>query len=124
MDIEALRQQSDYAGAAERRYVLYRLFPLSKTQDDIEALESKLENGSAEDYAIMSALWAFRSQGANPINWIRYVRRSDKFLKRALELDPNDPIVSLIDSQALFYKPKIAGGSKEKALQRLQDLRS
>lgn len=123
MDIESLRQLSANEEDAERRYILYRLFPLSKTQADLENLESKLEEGSAEDFAILSALWAFRSQGANPLKWIRYIRRSDGFLKRALEMDPNDPMVSLIDSQALFYKPKFAGGGKEKALKRLLDLR-
>jgi len=123
LDIGDLRKQSLQAEGAERRYILYRLFPLSNSSDDLEILESKLEEGSAEDFAVMSALWAFRSQDANPFNWIRYIRRSEGFLKRAIEIDANDPMVALIESQALFYKPGFAGGGKEKALNRLLDLR-
>jgi hypothetical protein len=47
-----------------------------------------------------------------------------KLLNRALELDPDDPLVALIDGQSLLFRPGIVGGSVERGLVRLEALRT
>jgi len=126
IDVAGLREGLSDLDGSDKLYGIYRLYPISKNKKDLESLPSNLEEikeASAADYAVLSALWAFKSRYLGSINWIRAIRRSDKLLKRALSIDSKDPIVSLIHAQSLMYRPKIAGGSKQDARDRLITLK-
>ena len=81
------------------------------------------QEASPRELALFSALWAYRTQDARLLQLAVIGRRTMKYLNRALDADPDDPLVMLIDAQSLLFRPGIAGGSKERGLHRLTALR-
>lgn len=53
---------------------------------------------------------------------VEYGRRSQRFLDQALAKAPNDPLVLLVEGQALLFKPSVFGGDAAKALDRFRRL--
>lgn len=68
---------------------------------------------SAETHALMAAVLGQMIDGM--ISGIRLGRRAEGELNRALELEPTNPRVWVIRASAAFHKPRLFGGSAERA---------
>lgn len=120
----ALRELVALAQTREDTLVLrYRLYALTQSRGLIMDLPEDEEQASPRELALLSALWAYRTQDARLLQLAVIGRRTMKYLNRALDADPDDPLVMLIDAQSLLFRPGIAGGSKERGLNRLTALR-
>jgi hypothetical protein len=124
-DAHALRELVPLAQSREDTLLLrYRLYALTQSRGLIFDIPEDLDSASERELALLSALWGYRTQDANLIELAVVGRRTMKLLNRALDVDPNDPLVTLIDAQSLLFRPGIAGGSKERGLERLEQLRT
>lgn len=124
-DPHALRELVALAQSREDTLVLrYRLYALTESRGLILDLPENVEHASPREFALLSALWAYRTRDARLLELAVVGRRTLKFLNRALDAAPDDPLVTLIDAQSLLFRPGIAGGSKERGLERLTALRS
>lgn len=125
MDTTAVRQAHIRAATEQDRLLsLYRLFPLTREQAVLDDIPRELgPDASARDLALLAALWSFRIEDARLWNRIPFARRSQRLLDQSRALDPNDPYVLLVEAQFLLYTPRIAGGSKEQALEGFRTLR-
>lgn len=125
-DVEALQSWcatvQTRAVARDRFHCLYRLFPLTRDEDLIRDIPSSLDSDDARAYAFLSGLWGYRASTAGVVNAIRYGMRAQKLLDRALEMDPDDPFVILVDGNSLLFKPHVAGGDRRLAALRFADL--
>ena len=131
--IATLYAQNDRAGLvrlhAEARstsddlLVRYRLYPLTQDARYLADLPDDSALRTAQDLALLSALWAYRAAEAPAWKLPVYGRRSDTLLKRARALDPADPYVLLVGGQSLLYRPRVFGGSAEAALAEFERLR-
>ncbi len=101
----------------------YRLFALTREHEVLRDLPKDLDSATARELALLSALWAYRIPSAGLFQLFSYGRRSNGLLRRALDADPNDPLVRLIEAQSLLFRPGIAGGDTELALELLLELR-
>jgi hypothetical protein len=101
----------------------YRLYPLARQSRILDDLPNEGECRSARDFALLSALWAYRLTEAPAWRVPAYGRRTDSLLRRGREIDPNDPFVLLIEGQSLLYRPGLFGGNAETALERFVKLR-
>jgi hypothetical protein len=125
--------RKDYAGLSrlyaqvqepsDELLLRYRLYPLTLNALYLEGLPEPDPNWSARDYALLSALWAYRIAEAPAWRVPAYGRRSDALLRQARARDADDPFVLLIEGQSLLYRPTIFGGSSEAGLQRFVRLR-
>ena len=101
----------------------YRLYPLTLDARYLDDLPDESDCETARDFALLSALWAYRA-GAGPAWKLPFHGiRSDALLDRARALDPDEPYVLLIGGQSLLYRPGIFGRSPEKALAHFERLR-
>ncbi len=100
----------------------FRLYALTRERQWIAGLPGGLRDGSAREYALLSALWAYHIPGSAPWNVIRYGRRSAGLLDEALRRGPRDQLVVLIDGQSLLFRPGIAGGDVRRGIARLRQL--
>jgi hypothetical protein len=120
---DAVRALVRYAETREDTLLLrYRLYALTQSPGLIAELPSDLDSATARELALLSALWGYRTSDARLLQLVVYGRRTLGLLNRALEQDPNDALVMLIDGQSLLFRPGIAGGSKERGLERLEAL--
>jgi len=120
----ALRELVALAETREDTLLLrYRLYALTQSKGLILDLPEDVEQASARELALLSALWAYHVPEARLLQLAVVGRRTMKYLNRALDADPDDPLVMLIDAQSLLFRPGIAGGSKERGLDRLTALR-
>lgn len=103
--------------------VRYRLYPLTQDARYVADIPDAEDCHSAQDYALLSALWAYRTVDAPPWKYPVYGIRSDNLLEHGRTLDPDDPYVLLVEAQSLFYRPGIFGGSTEEALAKFEELR-
>lgn len=101
----------------------YRLYPLTRDARYLEDLPDADACRSARDFALLSALWAFRAAEAPAWKLPFYGRRADALLTRARALEPDDPYVLLVEGQSLLYRPAIFGGDAAAALERFERLR-
>lgn len=101
----------------------YRLYPLTLDTHYLDDLPDEEDCQTARDFALLSALWAYRAGEAPPWKLPFYGMRSDALLDRARALDPEEPYVLLIAGQSLLYRPGIFGRSPEQALQMFERLR-
>jgi hypothetical protein len=121
---DTLRALVRYAETREDTLLLrYRLYALTESPGLIAEIPADLDSASARELALLSALWGYRASDARLLQLVVYGRRTLGLLNRALETDPDDPLVMLIDAQSLLFRPGIAGGNKERGLERLQTLR-
>lgn len=126
MDIDAIvRLHLSASSQPERFLCLYRLFPLTRDASLLDDLPRDLdEDASARDLALLAALWSYRIETAGLLGKMTVARRIVNLLDRARERGPLDPYVLLVEGQSLLYRPKIAGGGADKALDRFRALRS
>ncbi|MEM1042679.1 MAG: hypothetical protein AAGI91_08630 [Bacteroidota bacterium] len=101
----------------------YRLYPLTLDAQYLDDLPEENACATAQDFALLSALWAYRAGEAPPWKMPVYGIRSDALLDRARALDPDDPYVLLVAGQSMLYRPRIFGRSPEKALELFERLR-
>ncbi len=91
---------------------------LGRAQDTLEALVEKTPD-SAEAWALLSSTLGMRI-GIRPMTrGFVYGSRSDAAIERAMQLEPGNPRVLLIDAIALLNKPSLFGGNRDEALARL-----
>ncbi len=118
--------QEMLAGADERAVQMlcrYRLYPLTEDAAYLRALPDELEDASARELALLAGLWGYRAAEAPFYKAISHGRRSLDLLEAARARDPNEPFLLLIEGQSLLFRPAIAGGSDEQALDRFRELR-
>ncbi|MBE0595523.1 MAG: hypothetical protein IH616_24310 [Gemmatimonadales bacterium] len=124
-DPEGLRALVEFARTREDTLLLrYRLYALTQRPGLIIDIPSDLDSASARELALLSALWGYRTRDLGLLELYVVGRRTMGLLERALELDPEDPLVMLIDAQSLLFRPAIAGGSKRGGLERLRALQT
>lgn len=123
-DAESVRALVTYAETREDTLLLrYRLYSLTQSPGLIAEIPTDLDSASARELALLSALWGYRTADARRIQLVVYGRRTLRLLNRALDRAPDDPLVMLIDAQSLLFRPGIAGGDKQRGLERLRALR-
>lgn len=101
----------------------YRLYPLRQHERYLADLPADLNEGSARELALLAGLWGYKAGEASLYFAIRHGLRSEQLLEEAKTKDPDDPFVLLIEGQSLLFKPKIAGGDPQAALDRFRRLR-
>jgi len=122
-DVTTLRTLFAQAPTREDSLLLrYRLFALTREHAVLAEIPTSLDTATARELALLSALWGYRIRDVGPIQFYVYGRRTMSLLQQALEQDADDPLVTLIDAQSLLFRPRIAGGDKAKALERLRAL--
>lgn len=102
----------------------YRLYPLTEEADLLNDLPTTLDDGSAQELALLSGLWAYRAGEASMMGALRYGRRSMNVLRAAKERDRFDPFVLLVEGQSLLYRPSIAGRDPDAASTCFERLRT
>ena len=124
-DTAALRRLAATAPSREDSLLVrYRLYALTRERLLLARIPEDIVDGTPRELALLSALWAWRIPGSTPWNAMRLGRRSGGLLNRALAAAPADPLVRLIDSQSLIFRPGIAGGDVHMAIARLRALRT
>ena len=118
-----LRLHAEARSTSDDLLVRYRLYPLTQDARYVEEIPSEADCRSAQDFALLAALWAYRAAEAPPWKLPLYGIRSDRMLERARALDPEDPYVLLVGGQSLLYRPRVFGGSAEAALAEFERLR-
>ncbi|MEM6513958.1 MAG: hypothetical protein AAF660_13175 [Pseudomonadota bacterium] len=91
---------------------------LERAQTTLEALLEQSPN-SAEAWALLSSTLGMRISIRPMRRGFTYGMRSNAAMKRATELEPQNPRVLLIDAIALLNKPSLYGGDREEAMQKL-----
>lgn len=102
--------------------VRYRLYPLTENAAVLEDLPETLPEGTAQELALLSGLWAYRAGEVSIFNAVSYGRRSSNLLEAAKQQDPDAPYVLLVEGQSLLFRPSIAGKDAEAAAQRFDRL--
>ena len=89
--------------------------------DGIEHLEKAIElkDDFAEGYALLSYLF-FNKMGVAPLTMMSSGPKSGKFIKKALELAPENPRVLYYAGVIKFNTPGMFGGSKEEGIKLVQ----
>jgi tetratricopeptide (TPR) repeat protein len=124
-DADTLRTMMAQAdGRTDSLLVRYRLYPLTEDASVIDNLPDNLDDGTAREYALLSGLWSYRAGEASMLSAMQYGRRSANILERAVEQDPDDPYVLLVEGQSLLFRPAIAGRDVEAAANRFERLAS
>lgn len=122
-DVTTLRTLFTQAPTREDSLLLrYRLFALTREQAVVADIPTSLDSATARELALLSALWGYRIREVGPVQFYIYGRRTMTLLQEALERDPDDPLVTLIDAQSLLFRPGIAGGDGTRAVERLRTL--
>ncbi len=102
----------------------YRLYPLTEEAALLNDLPRTLDNGTAQELAVLSGLWAYRAGEASMLGALRYGRRSMNILSAAKERDRFNPFVLLVEGQSLLYRPSIAGRDPDAAATSFERLRT
>lgn len=118
-----VRLHAEARSTTDDLLVRYRLYPLTQDARYLADIPDESEAHSAQDLALLAALWAYRAAEAPPWKLPFYGGRSDKLLERARALDADDPYVLLVGAQSLLYRPRVFGGSAEAALAEFERLR-
>jgi tetratricopeptide (TPR) repeat protein len=86
-------------------------------EEAIKHLEAavKLNNKLAEAYALLSSCYG-QKIGLAPMLGMTLGPRAGMTMQSALQLEPNNPRVILLEAIGNYYKPPMFGGSKEVAL--------
>jgi len=86
-------------------------------EEAITQLEAtvRLNNKFAEAYALLSSCYG-QKIGLAPMLGMTLGPRAGMTMQSALQLEPNNPRVILLDAIGNYYKPPMFGGSKESAL--------
>lgn len=116
-DVDALEQHCGDASDRETALLCrYRLYPLTEDDAYLRDLPEHIEGATARELALLSGLWGYRAARSSLPGMIRYGRRSERLLKAAKALDPDEPFVLLIEGQSLIFRPAVVGGDDRAAL--------
>lgn len=119
-----VRLLRDAATREARLLCLYRLYPLTQDETLLAGLPTSLSGKTtARELALLSALWGFRTASASPFKLATYGKRAEALIREARDRDGEEPLVLLIEGQALLFKPRLFGGNPEAALERFDRLR-
>jgi len=122
-DADRLRGLFEQASSrADSLLVRYRLYPLTEDASVLEDLPSSLSDGTAQEYALLSGLWAYRAGEASIFSVVQYGRRSNRLLEEAKARAPEAPFVLLVEGQSLLFRPAIAGKDADTAADRFARL--
>ena len=102
--------------------IRYRLYPLTQDADLLDDLPADLDGASARELALLSGLWGYRVMTGSVLKVPTYGRRAAALIERARALDPDEPLVLLIEGQTLLFSPPLMGRDREAALARFQRL--
>lgn len=102
--------------------IRYRLYPLTQDADLLDDLPADLDGASARELALLSGLWGYRVMTGSVLKVPTYGRRAAHLIERARALDPDEPLVLLIEGQTLLFSPPLMGRDREAALARFQRL--
>jgi hypothetical protein len=80
---------------------LEKIDKLVKDHDEVEIMRANIAN------ARIAVSPSFR--------WMKYGSKIDKSLNFAKKLNPQNPRISLLEAQGIFYKPAMFGGGKAKS---------
>ncbi|MEM1094144.1 MAG: hypothetical protein AAGJ10_06035 [Bacteroidota bacterium] len=108
----------------------YRMMSLPGTSKDekLDYIDSGLKhtkaalkdkNAPASTYALRSTFFGQKA-GLRPMTGMINGPRSDSAMEDAMASDPNDPRVLMISAISDYFKPKMWGGDKERAMQSIQ----
>lgn len=123
-DTDAIERLYRQARTTEERLLCsYRLFPLTQDEKWLDDLPEESELRTARGLALLAAHWGFRATSAPAWRLPTYGRRSEGILRRAQQINFDEPYVLLVDGQSLYYKPAIFGGDVEEAKARFERLR-
>jgi len=131
--LEALRKELDGTGPEDAilaGYLDWRLASLLVGNSDQKSADAVLERGqqtlealvaeapdNAEAWALLSGTLGMRI-GIQPMTrGLRYGRAANRAMSTALELEPGNPRVLLIDGIGKLNTPSMFGGSRKKAMQ-------
>jgi tetratricopeptide (TPR) repeat protein len=78
----------------------------------------ELGSDFAEAQAMLGSCYGMKATGI--FSGMKYGPKSDKAMKRAKELAPDNPRVVLLDAIGTFFKPSMFGGSVEGAVEGFQ----
>ncbi len=89
--------------------------------DGIKHLEKSIELKSdfAEGYALLGSLLGNKI-ALNPMLGMNLGMKSSANIKKAFDLDPENPRISLIAGESAYYTPKMFGGGKDKAMEHIE----
>jgi len=112
-----------YAGYCDYRLTLFyqqnqnKELTAKHLDEGIKHLETavKLNNKFAEAYALLSGCYG-QKIGIAPMLGMALGPKAGMSMQSALQLEPDNPRVILLDAIGMYYKPPMFGGSKEKAL--------
>lgn len=123
-DAKSLKRLLDRASTREMDLLCrYRLYPLTQDPSLIENLPTELERPTARELALLSGLWGYRVVKASILSTPTLGLRSHRLLEQAKALDPDEPLVLLIEGQSLLFRPTLFGGDTNAALDRFRTLR-
>lgn len=80
---------------------------------------TKLDENLAEAHALLSSVYG-RKIGAKPLLGMIMGPKADASIKKARQLDSDNPRIVYIEAMSLFHKPKTWGGSVERAIEGLK----
>lgn len=124
-DVDALRALCAEASTTEATLLCrYRLYPLTKEDTLLDDLPVRPDEPTTRTLALLSGLWGYRAANAPVVTAVRYGLYSDRLLRQARELSPDDPFVLLVEGQSLLFRPRLAGRDAEAALERFRRLES
>jgi hypothetical protein len=122
-DAERLRALFEQASSrSDSLLVRYRLYPLTEDEAVLKGIPSSLSDGTPQEYALLSGLWAYRAGEASFFSALRYGRRSTSLLEKAKAKAPEAPFVLLVEGQSLLFRPAIAGKDAAAAAERFARL--
>ena len=131
--LETLRKELDGSGPEDAilaGYLDWRLASVLVGNGDQKSADAALERGqrtlealvaedpnNAEAWALLSGTLGMRI-GIQPMTrGLRYGRAANRAMTKALELEPGNPRVLLIDGIGKLNTPSMFGGSRKKAMQ-------
>ena len=77
-------------------------------------IATELDEDFAEAYAMMSSILG-RKSGLQPMRAMFLGPKSERMMSKALDMEPDNPRILLIDAISLYYKPSMFGGDKDRA---------
>ena len=104
-----------------------KLIENNENEQAVQMLEELVEEdeNSVECHKLLATTYMKLSQ--NPENGMlkamKYFKKCKKSFHRAIELDPDDIEARKFLAESYYYPPKIAGGSKKKALEQLEEIK-